>query len=77
MEGCHNERDEFSIQERHLGTIIVIQRKRKKATDCKWVFAKRQESLDGDIVRYKGRLTAKGYTRSEKALTTVRYSHQL
>ena len=37
--------------------------KRKKAMSCKWVFAKKQESLDGDIVRYKVRLVAKSYVQ--------------
>ena len=39
--------------------------KGKKAIDCKWIFAKQQGSLDGDIVRYKVRLVAKSYTRQE------------
>ena len=26
--------------------------KRKKAINCKWVFAKKQRSLNGDIVRF-------------------------
>jgi len=39
--------------------------KKKKAIGCKWVFAKKQGSLDGDIVRYKARLVAKGYAQRE------------
>jgi len=39
--------------------------KRKKAIDCKWVFAKKQGSLDGDTVHYKARLVAKGYAQQE------------
>ena len=39
-----------------------------------WVFAKKQRSLDGDIVRYKVRLVIKSYAQLE-ALTTMRYSH--
>jgi len=35
--------------------------KEKKANGCKWVFTKKQGSLDGDIVRYKAKLVAKGY----------------
>jgi len=35
--------------------------KRKKAISCKWVFAKKQGSLDGDTVCYKTRLITKGY----------------
>jgi len=34
--------------------------KRKKAIGCKWVYAKKQESLNEDIVRYKARFVAKG-----------------
>jgi len=30
--------------------------KKKKVIGCKWVFAKKQRFLDGDIVRYKARL---------------------
>jgi len=33
--------------------------------DCKWVFTKKQGSSYGDIVRYKVRLVAKGYTQRE------------
>jgi len=29
--------------------------------DCKWVFAKKHESLDGNTVCYKARLVAKGF----------------
>ena len=35
--------------------------KGKKAIDCKWVYAKKQGSLQEDAVRYKARLVAKGY----------------
>jgi len=35
--------------------------KRKKAIGCKWVFVKKYESPDDDIVHYKARLVAKGY----------------
>ena len=35
--------------------------KGKKATDYKWIFAKKHGSLKGDNVRYKARLVAKGY----------------
>jgi len=35
--------------------------KRKKAIGCKWIFAKKQISLNGDTVRYKVRLVAKCY----------------
>ena len=39
--------------------------KGKKAIGCKCVFAKKQGSSDGDIVRYKVRFVAKGYTQRE------------
>jgi len=39
--------------------------KGKKAIGCKWVFAKKHGSLKGDIVRYKARFVAKGYTQRE------------
>jgi len=39
--------------------------KGKKAIGCKWVYAKKQGSLKEDIVRYKVRLVAKGYTQRE------------
>ena len=39
--------------------------KRKKVINCKWVFAKKQRSLNGDIVSYKVRLVAKGYAQRE------------
>jgi len=39
--------------------------KGKKTIDCKWVFTKKQGSLDGDTIRYKTRLVAKGYTQRE------------
>ena len=35
--------------------------KRNKAIGCKWVFAKKQGSCDGDTVRYKAKLETKGY----------------
>jgi len=37
--------------------------KGKKKIGCKWVYAKKQESLNEDIVRYKARLVAKGYAQ--------------
>ena len=37
--------------------------KGKKAISCKWVFTKKQGSLNGDIVRYKTRLIVKGYAQ--------------
>jgi len=37
----------------------------KKAIGCKWMFVKKQESLDSDTVRYKPRLIAKGYAQRE------------
>ena len=39
--------------------------KGKMAIGCKWVYAKKQGSLKGDIVRYKARLVAKGYAQRE------------
>jgi len=36
--------------------------KGKKVIDCMWVFSKKQGYADGDIIRYKARLIAKGYT---------------
>ena len=39
--------------------------KEKKAIGCKWVFAKKQGSLDNDILCYKARLVAKDYTQRE------------
>jgi len=39
--------------------------KGKKAIGCKWVFAKKHGSIDGDIVRYKAKLVAKGYAQRE------------
>jgi len=35
--------------------------KGKKAIGCKWVFAKKQRSLDGDTICYEARLVAKSY----------------
>jgi len=35
--------------------------KEKKAIGCKWVFTKKQGSLDGDIVWYEARVVVKGY----------------
>jgi len=40
-------------------------RKGKKAIDFKWVYTKKHRSLKEDIVRYKTRLVAKGYTQRE------------
>jgi len=37
--------------------------KGKKTISCKWVFAKKQEYVKGDIVRYKIRLVAKSYAK--------------
>jgi len=39
--------------------------KGKKAIGRNWVFAKRQRSPDGDIVRYKILLVAKGYAQEK------------
>ena len=39
--------------------------KEKKTINYKQVFAKKQGSLDVDIVRYKARLVAKGYAQRE------------
>jgi len=39
--------------------------KKKKVIGCKWVFIKKQRFFDGDIVRYKTRLIAKGYAQRE------------
>ena len=51
--------------------------KRKKAIDCKWVFAKKHGSLKGDIVRYKVRLVAKSYAQREGIDYNERYSYPL
>ena len=40
-------------------------RKGKKVIGYKWVFAKKQGSLKGNIVRYKARLVVKGYSQRE------------
>ncbi|CAL9015461.1 unnamed protein product, partial [Prunus brigantina] len=37
----------------------------KKAIGCKWVYAKKTESLGKDNVRFKARLVAKGYAQKE------------
>jgi len=39
--------------------------KGKKAIGCKWVLAKKQSSLDSDIIRYKARLVVKDYAHRE------------
>jgi len=39
--------------------------KEKKAISCKWVYAKKQGSQDGVVVRHKANLVAKGYARRE------------
>ena len=48
--------------------------KRKKAIGCKWVYAKKQGSLNEDIVRYKARLVAKGCAQREDIDYTEVYS---
>jgi len=50
--------------------------KGNKAIACKWVYAKKYESLKDDIVRYKVKLVVKCYTQW-KTLTKTRYSHLL
>jgi len=37
--------------------------KEKRSIGCKWVFTKKQRSLDADIVHYKFRLVAKDYAQ--------------
>ena len=37
--------------------------KRKKTIRCKWVFAKKYDSQDGETDCYKARLVAKGYAQ--------------
>jgi len=44
-----------------LSTLL----KGKKTISCKWVFAKKQGSLDGDTIRYEARLVSKGYAKKE------------
>ena len=39
--------------------------KGKKAIGCKWVFVKKQGSLDGDTICYKAKLVAKSYANWE------------
>jgi len=39
--------------------------KKKKIIGFKWVYVKKQESLQDDIVRYKARLVAKCYAQRE------------
>ena len=39
--------------------------KRKKAISCKWIYAKKHESLKDDNVRYKARLVTNGYAQRE------------
>ena len=39
--------------------------KGKKAVECKWIFAKKEEFPDKNDVRYKARLVAKGYAQKE------------
>ena len=45
-----------------MGTLYVP--KGKKAIGCKWVYAKKQGSREGDV-RFKARLVAKGYAQKE------------
>ena len=33
--------------------------------DCKWIFKKKQEAIGRDIVRFKARLVARGFTQEE------------
>ena len=39
--------------------------KGKKAIGCKWVFAKKHGSSDGNTIHYKTRLVVKGYAQRE------------
>jgi len=39
--------------------------KEKRTICCRWVYIKKHRSLKEDIVRYKGRVVAKGYTQRE------------
>ena len=37
--------------------------KGKKVIGCKWIFAKKQGSLDGDTIHYEDRLVTKSYAQ--------------
>ena len=63
MKGCHDERDN-SLHENNTWELSELS-KGNKVISCKWVFAKKQESLNGDIICYKVRLVAKHYTQRE------------
>ena len=50
--------------------------KEKKAIGCNWVYVKKHGSLKDDIAHYKADWQLK-IMRSEKILTTMRYSYPL
>ena len=57
MERCHDGRDD-SLHKNDTWELSELP-KRKKAIVCKWVFAKKYGSSDGDTVRYKAKLVVK------------------
>lgn len=54
-------REEMNALEKNKTYDVVDLTKRKKTTECKWVFVLNYKA-DGSLKRYKVRLVAKGYT---------------
>jgi len=63
VEGCHDE--EMSFLHKNDTWEPSELPKGNKAIGCKWVFAKNQGCPNGDTVRYKIILVAKGYAQRE------------
>lgn len=58
-------REELESLEKNGTWILVDKPKNQKLVSCKWLFKKKAEMTDREMIRYKARLVARGFTQRE------------
>lgn len=58
-------KEEMDSLKKNMTWELVEQHKSHKWVGCKWIYKRKEGSTEGDGVRYKARLEAKGFTQRE------------